>query len=335
MQRYLEQELARDVRRKGPRAALVDALYAPAACAWTTTRSAPQCRRSLRGAQRQLPVAGDHECRAGAPARPAGAVPQRHSDAGWGRSGDLLVSSGHVNLVLRHPSGDARTRFDVVEAMLIDFEPPRPGEKQYSRSISESTVLAMYMNNRAAESLAAGEVDRPTGSRAAIESEPTFLAAHNTLAVVYLRHGQPQRAERVLQRLLAAEPANTAALANLARLYEKQGARPRLPPCSSASRASSRCRPTTTSSSASRPCSGATTRRARRCSSEVDRAAYHHEFHFGLALAELRPGQREGSAAPARPGDEGQHARCRAPALRRQARTPQGAAHPVSPRRPA
>ena len=228
MQRYLEQELARDVRRKGPRAALVDALYAPGRL------------RLDYDAQRTRNAAEAFEARSGnclslvimsaALARQLGLPVQFHSvhsDAGWGRSGDLLVSSGHVNLVLRHPSGDARTRFDVVEAMLIDFEPPRPGEKQYSRSISESTVLAMYMNNRAAESLAAGEVDEAYWfARAAIESEPTFLAAHNTLAVVYLRHGQPQRAERVLQRLLAAEPANTAALANLARLYEKQGRTP-------------------------------------------------------------------------------------------------------------
>ena len=288
MQRYLEQELARDVRRKGPRAALVDALYAPGRL------------RLDYDAQRTRNAAEAFEARSGnclslvimsaALARQLGLPVQFHSvhsDAGWGRSGDLLVSSGHVNLVLRHPSGDARTRFDVVEAMLIDFEPPRPGEKQYSRSISESTVLAMYMNNRAAESLAAGEVDEAYWfARAAIESEPTFLAAHNTLAVVYLRHGQPQRAERVLQRLLAAEPANTAALANLARLYEKQG---RTPEAAAVQQRLARIEPVPPYHYFQLGLEAMQRRDYAQAKAmfekEIDRAAYHHEFHFGLALA--------------------------------------------------
>lgn len=288
MQRYLGQELARDVRRKGPRTALVDALYAPGRL------------RLDYDAQRTRNAAEAFEARSGnclslvimsaALARQLGLPVQFHSvhsDAGWGRSGDLLVSSGHVNLTLRHPSGDERTRFDVVEAMLIDFEPPRPGEKQYSRSISESTVLAMYMNNRAAESLAASEVDAAYWfARAAIESEPTFLAAHNTLAVVYLRHGQPQRAERVLQQLLAAEPANTAALANLARLYEKQG---RTPEAAAVQQRLARIEPVPPYHYFQLGLDAMQRRDYAQAKAmfekEIDRAAYHHEFHFGLALA--------------------------------------------------
>ena len=284
MQRYLEQELARDAPQ-GPRAALVDALYAPGRLRLDhdaqRTCNAPKLRARSGNCLSLVIMVPRWRASLGLPVQ----FHSVHSDAGWGRSGDLLVSSGHVNLVLRHPSGDARTRFDVVEAMLIDFEPPRPGEKQYSRSISESTVLAMYMNNRAAESLAAGEVDeaywfaRGDRVRADLPGRPQHAGG-----------GLPAPWPAAARRARAAAAAGrrappTRRLANLARLYEKQGARPRLPPCSSASRASSRCRPTTTSSSASRPCSGDYAQAKAMFEKEIDRAAYHHEFHFGLALA--------------------------------------------------
>ena len=54
-------------------------------------------------------------------------------------------------------------------------------------------------------------------ARAAIEAEPTFLTAYNTLAVVYLRRGALMQAERVLAQLLALEPANAAALPSAAK----------------------------------------------------------------------------------------------------------------------
>ena len=301
MQRYLGQELARDVRRKGPRTALVDALYAPGRL------------RLDYDAQRTRNAAEAFEARSGnclslvimsaALARQLGLPVQFHSvysDAGWGRSGDLLVANGHVNLTLRHPSADARTRFDVVEAMLIDFDPPQPGQKQYSRSIPESTVLAMYMNNRAAESLAAGEVDEAYWfARAAITTEPTFLAAHNTLAVVYLRHGQLQRAERVLQQLLAAEPANTAALANLVLLYGKQG---RTAEAAAVQQRLARIEPVPPYHYFQLGLEAMQRRDYAQAKAmfekEIDRAAYHHEFHFGLALAnyglgDVREAQRQ------------------------------------------
>ena len=184
--------------------------------------------------------------------------------------------------------------------MLIDFDPPQPGQKQYSRSIPESTVLAMYMNNRAAESLAAGEVDEAYWfARAAITTEPTFLAAHNTLAVIYLRHGQLQRAERVLQQLLAAEPANTAALANLVLLYGKQG---RTAEAAAVQQRLARIEPVPPYHYFQLGLEAMQRRDYAQAKAmfekEIDRAAYHHEFHFGLALAnyglgDVREAQRQ------------------------------------------
>lgn len=288
MRLFLEQDLAREARRRGPRAALIDALYAPG-----------QLRLDY-DAQRTRTASEAFEARSGnclslvimsaALARHLGLPVQFHSvysDAGWGRSGDLLVSNGHVNLTLRNHYGDGRVRFDVAEAMLIDFDPPAAGQRQYSRVIGEATVLAMFMNNRAAELLAAGRIDEAYWhARAAIEAEPTFLAAHNTLAVVYLRRGASAQAEHVLQQLLAAEPANAAALANLGHLYERQG---RAQEAASLQQRLARLEPYPPYHFFQRGLEAMERRDyalARTMfEKEIERAAYHHEFHFGLALA--------------------------------------------------
>jgi tetratricopeptide (TPR) repeat protein len=288
MRRFLDVELAREARRKGPRTALIDALYAPGQLKLdydaARTNTAAEAFEARSGNCLSLVIMS------AAMARHLGLPVQFHSvfsDAGWGRSGDLLVANGHVNLTLRNHFGDGRVRFDVAEAMLIDFDPPAPGQRQYSRVIGESTVLAMYLNNRAAELLAEGRSGEAYWHvRAAIEAEPTFLAAHNTLAVVYLRHGAPAHAERVLTQLLAAEPANPAALANLAHLFERQG---RLQDAAVLQQRLARIEPYPPYHFFQRGLEAMERRdyaQARAMfEKEIERAAYHHEFHFGLALA--------------------------------------------------
>lgn len=288
MKHYLDQELARDVRRKGARSALVDALYAPGRL------------RLDYDAQRTRNAAEAFEARSGnclslvimsaALAQHLGLPVQFHSvytDGGWGRSGDLLVSNGHVNLTLRNHYGDGRVRFDVADSMLVDFDPPAAGQRQYSRIIAESTVLAMYMNNRAAESLAAGEVDEAYWFvRAAMAADPTFLSSRNTLAVVYQRRGAPVHAERVLQQLLAIEPANAAALANLANAYERQG---RTHEAMVLQQRLARIEPDPPYHFFQLGLEAMQRHDYARAKAmfekEIERAAYHHEFHFGLALA--------------------------------------------------
>ena len=59
-----------------------------------------------------------------------------------------------------------------------------------TRVIQETTIVAMYMNNRAAESFSRGKLDDAYGwARAAILHEPRFLSSFNTLGVIYQRHG--------------------------------------------------------------------------------------------------------------------------------------------------
>ncbi len=144
-------------------------------------------------------------------------------DPAWSRRGDLLLVAGHVNVSLgRRPSRAARA--DEVDRLVIDFLPPQDLRGLRAVPLAESTVVAMYLNNRAAELLAGGDVDAAYWhARAALRHDPAFLAARNTLAVVYLRRGLPAAAEQVLHSVLAADARHTTAIANLVPVLERLG----------------------------------------------------------------------------------------------------------------
>jgi Tfp pilus assembly protein PilF len=140
------------------------------------------------------------------------------------RSGGLSLTSGHVNLVLERLPVRTRHNFSPEESLTVDFLPQRELRGQRTLPLDESRLVAMYMNNRAAESLAAGRIaDGYWWARAALQQDPAFAAAANTLGVVYSWAGHPAQAEQALRHVLAGEPGNTSALSNLVRLLERSG----------------------------------------------------------------------------------------------------------------
>jgi tetratricopeptide (TPR) repeat protein len=141
----------------------------------------------------------------------------------WSRSGSLLISTGHVNITVGRRILDAKTGRDL-SPITIDFLPPEEISGLRSRDIGEATVIAMYANNRAAEALADGRIDDAYAWAAeGVRRDPTFNGAFNTLGVVYLRHGNLDQAARAFERVLAAAPKDTRALANLSETYGRQG----------------------------------------------------------------------------------------------------------------
>ena len=148
----------------------------------------------------------------------------RGSDT-WMRDQGISIRSGHTNVAL------GSNRFDTVPGGLrlyrhiVDFVPPPKGARWPSgRVLGEETVLAMYGNNRAAELLIEGDLDTSYWwARAAILASPVFLPAHNTLAVIYMRHGNLAEAERALDHVVDREPENAEALNNLALVLSRQG----------------------------------------------------------------------------------------------------------------
>ena len=140
-------------------------------------------------------------------------------DPVYAHQGGLLLSSGHVNLVLGRLPAGLRSAKDSEDALIVDFLPGADVRRQRTEILATRTVVAMYFNNRAAEALAAGHTaDSYWWARAAVQQDPGFAAAANTLAVIYTRRNAPEAAEAALRHALALRPDSSEALSNLATL---------------------------------------------------------------------------------------------------------------------
>jgi hypothetical protein len=141
----------------------------------------------------------------------------------WSRSGGFTFHSGHVNLSLERAAARYWTS-DPDPPMTVDFVPISDALQRVARPIDETTVIAMYLNNRAAEILADGDPARAYWwARESIRTAPAFVPAYNTLGVIYGRRGLPQQAELTLRVVLEREPANVQALSNLGKLFADEG----------------------------------------------------------------------------------------------------------------
>lgn len=224
MRQYLRREVLPRARSKGLRTGLIDALYTRSQLKLTydssITRTASQAFEARAGNCLSLVLM------TAAFARELGLEVQYNDvliDPSWSRSDGIEFASGHVNLTLGGRVADKDHSVQTAK-LTVDFLPQADLKGQRSRPISEQTVVAMYLNNRAAEMLAQDRRDEAYGfARAAVRYEPRYLAARNTLAVIYRRHGHPQHAEQTLRQVLALEPANVSALGNLAHALAAQG----------------------------------------------------------------------------------------------------------------
>ena len=141
----------------------------------------------------------------------------------WSRSGGMYFMSGHVNLLLERRHQDGVGRFERDDLYTIDFMPGE-GNELHAHAISQETVLAMFMNNRAAEAMVRGQLDDAYWrARQAIKLDPQFRSAYNTLGVIYLRHGDAAHAEQVLHYVLNGAPDNPRVLANYAEALRELG----------------------------------------------------------------------------------------------------------------
>lgn len=281
MQRFLATEIAPQRQAKGSQRALFEALYGRGRLRLdydaSTTRNAAEAFESKSGNCLSLVLL------TAAFAKQLD-LPVRYQNVygkeAWSRSDRLNVLNEHVNLVLlpRRPAEGP--------GMTIDFIPVEP-ESQRTRALTEANILAMYMNNRAVESLAGRDLDRAYWwARAAIAEDGRSLAAYNTLGVIYKTHGDLQAAERVYRWILAVEPDNVITLGNLVALLEVQG---RNEEAGKVSAALAKIQPTPpfhffdlgTAAMGRGDFAQAKAMFAR----EVQRDAYYDKFHFWLGMA--------------------------------------------------
>jgi hypothetical protein len=223
MLRYADEQLSTLSAQRDPRKALLDALYKDGSLRLSydngNTRNAAEAFDARSGNCMSLVLM------TAAFARHLGLPVSFQSvlvDSGYTRSGDLVLVSGHVNLVLGRTTHHAPFTWSANEDWVVDFLPGAQLRGQRAVLVDEATVLAMYFNNRAAEALADGQ--RTAGyawARLALRTAPRFMPAVNTLAVLYLRDGHLPAAEAALRHVLARDADSTSALANLALLLQR------------------------------------------------------------------------------------------------------------------
>ena len=291
---YIDEQILPVSRSKGLQAGLTDALYSRSKLQLeyeaSKTRNAAEAFEARQGNCLSLVIM------TGAFAKAMGMTvtfQQVTIDDMWTRSGDMYFMSGHVNLMLERPFSDSVARVDRYRAYTIDFLPPPDTLGLHVHPIQENTVLAMYMNNRAAEALVAGHVDNAYWrAREAMRLDPKFLSAYNTLAVIYMRHGDPARAEAVLHAALALAPENPRMLANDAQSLRRLG---RVAEADAIDKRLASVEPYppfffyNQGEAALRANDFATARAMFK--REIDREPDYHEFHYALAVADFGLGR--------------------------------------------
>jgi tetratricopeptide (TPR) repeat protein len=292
MREYLRQEIVPQLRQSGRQRALVDALYTRRKLRLdydsAVTRNASQAFDARAGNCLSLVIM------TAALARELGMTVTFQSawaEEAWSRSSDLYFRSGHVNLTLGRRAADTGAGYDLYN-VTIDFLPHDMARKLRTTEITEQTVLAMFMNNRAAEALVQGRLDDAYWwAREGVRQDPGFMSVFNTLGVIYRRHGDLARAEQVFAHVLAHESQNTRAMGNLAQVLEQSGRRAEADAVKSRL---ARLEPDppfyffNLGLTAMQRKDFATARDM--FAKEVRRADYNGEFHFWLGLAQFQLG---------------------------------------------
>lgn len=300
MKRFAETEMAHEIRLKGVRDGLIDALYTKGRLQLDydseITRTAAEAFDARRGNCMSLVMM------TAAFARHL-KLPVRFNsvylEENWTRNNGIFFVAGHVNISLGRPQTSVQrmTVYGDPEMLTIDFLPPEQVKRHRARVIDESTILAMFQNNRAAEALLQDKVDDAYWwARAAILTDSRWLAAYNTLAVLYRRKGLYGPAENTLRLVLEREPLNVQAMSNLVLVLSDLGRREE---AKNYANQLAQVQPVPPYKffdegvAAMKAGEFATARSLFR--KEVARAAYVPEFHFWLGLASYGLGDLPGA----------------------------------------
>jgi len=133
----------------------------------------------------------------------------------WQKSDYFFMSVGHVNLALESIPNQFELHTFSPYSVVVDFLPPDKAYVLDTIEISEQTVLAMFANNRAVETMIQGNVDDAYWwARAAILEDQKYVNAYLTLGVIYRSLHRSDYAESVLEAIAKYEPNNTTMLTN-------------------------------------------------------------------------------------------------------------------------
>jgi tetratricopeptide (TPR) repeat protein len=293
MRKFLHEDMAGQLKLRGSTQALAESLYRKSGLKLeydaAVTRNAAQAFEARAGNCLSLVIM------TAAFAKELGLRVTYQSaltDETWSRAENLYLLSSHVNISLEKrlsSLGWDRNATGVV----IDFLPQNEIRGLRTQEIGEHTVLAMFMNNRAAEALVRGQVDDAYWwVRGAIGHDARFAGALNTLGVIYKQKGELAQAEHVFNHILAQQPENVLATGNLASTLRSAG-RVDEADALAARLAKLEPYPPFYFFNLGRTAMNAGDYAVARdlFAREVRRADYNHEFHFWLAQAYFKLGE--------------------------------------------
>lgn len=216
------------------------------------------------------------------------------ADETWSRDGGIYLVASHVNIALGHRRASSLLYDETSEhELVVDFLPPPDASRLRSRQLEEEDIVALYLNNRAAESLVQGKIDDAYWwARAAVATNPPNAIAYNTLGVIYQRHGDLVMAERALRTALEREPESIVVMQNLGPLLAATG---RKAEAAEMARRVASIEPVPPFQYFDKGMvalkQGDYDTARKLFEREVKRAPYYDEFHFWLAVALLRLGE--------------------------------------------
>lgn len=222
MRQYLDVDLAPLLRRRGRVDGLVEALYSKANLRLDydseVTRTAAEAFDARAGNCLSLAVMTAALAKhLNLPVEYQVLVGQES----WSREAGLSIANGHVNITVSRRLVDRLPGYDDSGALRLDFGGLAAGRGAALRTVGEPRVLAMFMSNRAAESLVRGDLAQAYAyAREALMQDPGYASAYNTLGVIYRRHGLHEHAERAWRQALAIDAQHAPTLTNLAHAYE-------------------------------------------------------------------------------------------------------------------
>ncbi len=216
----------------------------------------------------------------------------------WSRAGGVYFSSSHVNVSVGRRQMDMTVTSPGVDSsnyLTIDFLPPEDIRGHDTEVIDEDTIIAMYLNNRAAEALSRDELDNAYAwARESIKRFPTFSAAYNTLGVIYIRKNSLESAEQALRFAMLRDSKNTVIMSNLQPVLRRLG---KVAEADQLAAYASSIDPHPAFQFfdlGMKAMDQGDYRTARDFfAREVKRAPYYHEFHFWLAMAEFKLGENK------------------------------------------
>jgi Tfp pilus assembly protein PilF len=214
-------------------------------------------------------------------------------DDTWSRDGGLYLVASHVNIALGHRMPSTMT-YDASanHELVVDFVPPPDASRFHTRPLDEADIVALFLNNRAAEALVDAQLDDAYWwARAAVAMRPPSAIAYNTLGVIYMRHGELALAERALRTALEREPDNVVVMQNLGPLLAQTGRGAEAAAIARRVAAIEPVAPFHYFDQGMVALRAGDDDAARRLfEREIARAPYADEFHFWLAVALLRLG---------------------------------------------